>query len=107
MYGVAVTERTASSKRPSSIQVEKTKAAKRAAAKAARARAVAAQQRRRVLSIAGAAAAVLVLVVGIAWYVQSGDSSTPASNTRFSTQRSAATRPEAAQRSTPIRATPT
>lgn len=75
-------QRGAATKRPSSIQVDKTKAAKRAAAKAARARAVAAQQRRRVLSIVGAAAAVLLVIVGIAWYAQSGDDpSTPAAGT--------------------------
>ncbi len=77
---VANPQRGAASKRPgSSIQVDKTKAAKRAAAKAARARAVAAQKRRRVLSIVGAAVAVLLVIVGIAWYAQSGDDpSTPA-----------------------------
>jgi peptidylprolyl isomerase len=86
-YGVAVTERTvnpqrgAATKRASSIQVDKTKAAKRAAAKAARAKAVAAQKRRRVLSIVGAAVGVLVLIVGVTLWVRSGDSSTPDTST--------------------------
>lgn len=86
-YGVAVTDRVTNpqpgtgSRRPSTIQVDKSKAAKRAAAKAAKARAVAAQKRRRMLSIVGAAAAVLVLIVGVALWVRSGDSSTPDNGT--------------------------
>jgi peptidylprolyl isomerase len=81
------------SKRPSpSIQVDKSKAAKRAAAKAAKARAVAAQKRRRVLNIVGAAVGVLALIVGIALYVRSGDddASTPTASTGTSTGTSAA-----------------
>ncbi|WP_327001755.1 FKBP-type peptidyl-prolyl cis-trans isomerase [Dactylosporangium sp. NBC_01737] len=66
-----------------STQLDKSKAEKRAAAKAAKARAVAAEKRRRVLSIVGAAAAVLVLIVGITLYARSGDDdpSTPAAGT--------------------------
>jgi peptidylprolyl isomerase len=102
-YGVAVTERTANPQRGaapkragSSIQVDKTKAAKRAAAKAARARAVAAEKRRRVLSITGAAVVVLALIVGITLWVRSGDSSDPGSSTG-STASGAATQDAGAQ----------
>lgn len=88
---VANPQRGAASKRPSSIQVDKSKAAKRAAAKAARARAVAAQKRRRVLSIAGAAAAVLVLIVGVTLWARSGDPSSPASTASSSASGAAQT----------------
>jgi peptidylprolyl isomerase len=93
-YGVAVTDRVANpqrgaaSKRPSpSIQVDRSKAAKRAAAKAAKARAIAAQKRRRVLNIVGAVVGVLALIAGITLYVRSGDddASTPAASTGTST----------------------
>ncbi|MEV4510922.1 FKBP-type peptidyl-prolyl cis-trans isomerase [Dactylosporangium sp. NPDC049525] len=79
---VANPQRGAASKRPSSsIQVDKSKAAKRAAAKAAKARAVAAQKRRRALSIVGAAVVVLALIVGVTLWIRSGDPSTPAAST--------------------------
>ncbi|MEU0554056.1 FKBP-type peptidyl-prolyl cis-trans isomerase [Dactylosporangium sp. NPDC006015] len=84
---VANPQRGAATKRASSsIQVDKSKAAKRAAAKAARAKAVAAEKRRRVLSMIGAALAVLLVVGGIVWFSQSGDDdpSTPAAGTNSS-----------------------
>jgi peptidylprolyl isomerase len=77
---VANPQRGAASKRPtSSVQVDKSKAAKRAAAKAARAKAVAAQKRRQVLNIAGTVVVVLAVIVGITLWIRSGDgdSSTP------------------------------
>ncbi|MDG6103728.1 FKBP-type peptidyl-prolyl cis-trans isomerase [Dactylosporangium aurantiacum] len=85
------------SKRPSTIQVDKSKAAKRAAAKAAKARAVAAEKRRRMLSIVGAAAAVLVLIVGITLWVRSGDSSPRDNTSTGSTTSGAATQGTDAQ----------
>ncbi|MFF5226003.1 FKBP-type peptidyl-prolyl cis-trans isomerase [Dactylosporangium sp. NPDC000521] len=84
---VANPQRGAATKRAgSSIQVDKSKAAKRAAAKAARAKAVAAEKRRRVLSMVGAALAVLLVVGAIVWFAQSGDDdpSTPAAGTNSS-----------------------
>ncbi|MEV4140073.1 FKBP-type peptidyl-prolyl cis-trans isomerase [Dactylosporangium sp. NPDC049742] len=83
---VANPQRGAATKRASSsIQVDKSKAAKRAAAKAARAKAVAAEKRRRVLSMIGAALGVLLVVGGIVWWAQSGDDpSTPAASTNSS-----------------------
>lgn len=100
-YGVAVTDRVTNpqpgtgSRRPSTIQVDKSKAAKRAAAKAAKARAVAAQKRRRMLSMVGAAAAVLVLIVGVTLWIRSGGSSTDGRTT--STASGAATQDAGAQ----------
>jgi peptidylprolyl isomerase len=74
---------TAPKRAGATTQLDKSKAEKRAAAKAAKARAVAAEKRRRVLSIVGAAVAVLVLIVGITLYARSGDDdpSTPAAGT--------------------------
>ncbi|MET7419708.1 FKBP-type peptidyl-prolyl cis-trans isomerase [Dactylosporangium sp. NPDC005555] len=76
---VATSQRGAANKRAASTQLDK--AEKRAAAKAARAKAAAAEKRKRMLGIVGSALAVLLIIVGIAWYARSGDPSTPAAGT--------------------------
>ncbi|MEV0895202.1 FKBP-type peptidyl-prolyl cis-trans isomerase [Actinoplanes sp. NPDC049802] len=86
----SVTSRSSAAvKRPAPVPPRKTKAVKRAEAKIAKARARTMQRRREALSMAGVAAAVVALIVGLVLWI--GNTSQPADPTAAGTTPDATT----------------